>query len=272
MRTMVFPRVIATDLDGTLLGREGLVSERNRRALAAAAEAGVRVVVSTARPPRTTQHIAEQLTCAAVLCGNGALAHVPDSDPLVRAIDLETASTVVEKLRGALEGIGFGVETGTDFFHDAGYHLEPWVPRDWVREVLETPDALLSRASPVTKLLVRSRDIPVHVLHEAALEVVGPLAEVTYSGGFGLLELSAPGVSKGSTLAMVCERWGVSAEEVVAFGDMPNDLSALSWAGAGYAMASGHPDLLDPALGLLTAPASNEDGVARVVERLLAEG
>ncbi len=269
---MVFPLVIATDLDGTLLGADGLLSERNRRALTAAAEAGVRVVVATARPPRTTQHIAEQLPCAAVVCGNGALAHAPDADPLVRDIDLETSAIVVERLRTALSGLGFGVETGTDFFHDADYLLEPWVPSEWVREVLETTEALLARATPITKLLVRAQDTPVDRLHEAAVEAVGPLAEVTYSGRSSLLELSAPGVNKGSTLAMVCDRWGVRAEEVVAFGDMPNDLSALTWAGAGYAMASGHPDLLDPSLGLRVAPASNDDGVARVVERLLAEG
>lgn len=266
---MVFPRVIATDLDGTLLGAEGLVSNRNRQALAAAAEAGIKVVVATGRPPRTTQHIAEQFTCAAVLCGNGALAHVPDTDPLVRPVDLETASTVVEKLRSALDDIGFGIETGTDFFHDSGYHLEPWVPHDWAKEVLESTDALLERATPVTKLLVRSRDVPVHLMYEAATEVVGPLMETTYSGRGSLLELSAPGVNKGSALAMICEQWGVSAEEVVAFGDMPNDLSALSWAGAGYAMANGHPDLLDPELGLRVAPANDDDGVARVVEQLL---
>ena len=270
MRHMVFPRVIATDLDGTLLGAEGLVSDRNRQALAAAAEAGVKVVVSTARPPRTTWHIASQFTCAAVLCGNGTLAHTSDTDPLVRALSAETAGTVVEKLRGALPDLGFGVETGTDFFHDPDYVLEPWAPRDWVSEVLDSTDALLARATPVAKLLVRSHGTPVHLLHEAAVETVGALVEVTYSGGHSLLELSASGVDKGSTLAMLCEQWGVPAEEVAAFGDMPNDLPALTWAGMGYAMASGHPDLLDPALGLLVAPGSNEDGVARVVERLLA--
>ncbi|WP_444961329.1 HAD-IIB family hydrolase [Nocardiopsis sp. M1B1] len=271
MPTMVFPRVIATDLDGTLLDAGGLVSERNRRALAAAAEAGVKVVVSTARPPRTTQHIAEQLPCAAVLCGNGSLAHVPGDEPLVRAISPETARSVVEKINAELPGIGYGIETGTDFFHDADYHLEPWLSGEWVREVLEDTETLLRRATPITKLLVRARDIPVEELHRTAAAAVGSLAEVTYSGSYSLLELSAPGVNKGSTLAMVCERWGVAAEEVVAFGDMPNDLAALSWAGGGYAMASGHPDLLDPALGLRTAPPANEDGVGRVVEQLLAE-
>ncbi|WP_433699739.1 HAD family hydrolase [Nocardiopsis sp. CA-288880] len=270
MRHMVFPRVIATDLDGTLLGSGGLVSARNRQALAAAADAGARVVVSTARPPRETWHISSQFTCAAVLCGNGALAHLPGEEPLVRALSPETAGTVVEKLRGALPDLGFGVETGTGFFHEPDYLLEPWAHRDWVSGVLDSAEELLERTSPIAKLLVRSGGTPVHLLHEAAVETVGSLVEVTYSGGHGLLELSASGVNKGTTLALVCERWGVAAEEVAAFGDMPNDLAALSWAGMGYAMADGHPDLLDPALGLGVAPASTEDGVARVVERLLS--
>ncbi|MEU0491025.1 HAD family hydrolase [Nocardiopsis changdeensis] len=266
---MVFPRVIATDLDGTLLGLDGRVSERNRRALTAAVAAGVKLVLSTARPPRTTHHIASLFTCSAVLCGNGAVAQLPGADPLIRALDTATAGTVIGELRGALPGVGFGVETGTDFYHDPHYDLEPWVPRDWVREVVDSTDTLLERARPITKLLVRSQGVPVHILHETAAQAVGTMVEVTYSGGFGLLEMSASGVDKGSTLAMVCERWGVSADEVVAFGDMPNDLPALSWAGAGYAMASGHPALLDPALGLRTAPPAHEDGVGRIVEQLL---
>lgn len=267
---MVLPRVIATDLDGTLLNEHGLVSDRTRRVLAEAVNSGVRLVLSTARPPRTTQHIAEWFTCAAVLCGNGAVATLPGADPLVRAIERETAGSVVDKLRGVLRSPGFGVETGTDFFHCPDYRLEPWVPRDWVREVLDSTDALLERATPVTKLLVRYEGTPVDLAHEAALSAIGPLAEVTYSGSFGVLEVSAPGVDKGSTLAMVCEQWGVRPEEVVAFGDMLNDLPALSWAGAGYAMANGHPSLLDPALGLRVAPPNTEDGVARVVEQLLS--
>ncbi len=267
---MVFPRVIATDLDGTLLGLDGRVSERNRRALSAAVAAGVKLVLSTARPPRTTAHIASLFTCSAVLCGNGAVARLPGADPLVRALDTATAATVVGELRGALPGVGFGVETGTDFYHDTDYDLEPWVPRDWVREVVGSTDELLERARPITKLLVRSQGVPVHILHATAEQAVGGLVEVTYSGGHGLLEMSASGVDKGSTLALVCERWGVSAEEVVAFGDMPNDLPALSWAGAGYAMESGHPGLLDPALGLRKAPPAHEDGVGRIVEELLA--
>ncbi|MEU3020797.1 MULTISPECIES: HAD family hydrolase [unclassified Nocardiopsis] len=266
---MALPRVIATDLDGTLLGRTGQVSPRNHRALTAAVEAGVRVVLVTARPPRATEAFAALFDCAAVVCGNGAHAQLPGgAEPMVRAIDRETSGTIVEKLRASLPGLGFGVETGLDFYHDADYQLEPWIEPGSVT-VLDDTDALLDAATPVTKLVARSQDYPVHVMYEAAVASVGTLAEPTYSGGAGLVEISATGVNKGSTLAMLCEGWGVTREEVVFFGDMPNDRSALTWAGAGYAMSSGHPDLLDPALGLRVAPSSFEDGVGRVVEEIL---
>ncbi|MET9780367.1 HAD family hydrolase [Nocardiopsis alba] len=269
---MVLPRVIATDLDGTLLGRTGEVSERNRRALNSAIEAGVRVVIVTARPPRDTEHIAALFDCAAVVCGNGAHARIPGRDPLLRAIDPSLSETLVTKIRASLPDadLGFGVETGTGFYHDADYALEWWMSPDGVSGVLDDTDALLEAASPVAKLLVRSAGTPVNLMYEAALSAVGPLAEVTYSGGAGLLEVSAAGVNKGGTLALLCEEWGVAREEVVAFGDMPNDLSALTWAGSGYAMESGHPGLLAPELGLRVAPSSFEDGVGRVVEELLA--
>src|SRR5699024_8398116 len=95
------------------------------------------------------------------------------------------------------------------------------------------------------------------------------LAGVTYSGGYGLVEISETGVKKGSTLELLCKDWGVTADEVVAFGDMPNDLPSLTMARTGYMMANGHPALADPGLGLLQAPANHEDGVAQVVEELL---
>src|SRR5699024_11566692 len=85
----------------------------------------------------------------------------------------------------------------------------------------------------------------------------------------GLDEIRATGVNNGSTHELLCKEWGVTAEEVVAIGDMPNDLSTLTWAGTGYMMANGHPALADPGLGLLQAPANHEDGVAQVVEELL---
>ncbi len=271
MRPMPLPRVIATDLDGTLLGSNREVSERNRRALCAATEAGIRVVVVTARPLRATGMIGDAFACAAVSCGNGAYTVIPEEEPLVRAIDVETASILVKRLRACLPDAAFGVETGTGFYHDTTYRVKPWIPREWLNDPFDDAAALPAAASPVVKLIAQSESAAMHLIHETAVRAVGSLAEVTYSGATGMLELSASGVTKGSTLAMLCQRWGVDADEVVAFGDMPNDSSMLAWAGTGYAMRDGHPDLLDPAQGFLEAPPSTEDGVARVVEKLLRE-
>lgn len=266
---MSLPHVIATDLDGTLYGPTGEVSERNRRALSDAVAAGVRVVILTARPPRTTALIDDGLDYAAISCGNGAYTLIPGEEPLVHAIDGATSAELVGKLRGCLPKAAFGVETGTDFYRDVGYQVKPWWPQDWATTPFEDADTLVTEISPVVKLLAQSADMELPLMYEAAIDVVGSLAEVTYSGATGNLELSASGVSKGNTLAMLCRRWGVAPEDVVAFGDMPNDHSALTWAGTGYVMSNGHPDLFDPAIGLRVAPHADEDGVGQVIERLL---
>lgn len=90
---------------------------------------------------------------------------------------------------------------------------------------------------------------------------------MTRSSPSALLEISGPGVSKASTLALCCAERGISHEEVVAFGDMPNDVEMLTWAGRSYAMGNAHPDVLAAASGRTVA--NNDDGVAVVIEQLL---
>ena len=81
--------------------------------------------------------------------------------------------------------------------------------------------------------------------------------------GFGLVELSASGVDKASMLARTCARLGVPASRVAAFGDMPNDVSMLSWAGMPRVVANAHPALL--ALGFPVVPANHESGVGATI-------
>jgi hypothetical protein len=92
--------------------------------------------------------------------------------------------------------------------------------------------------------------------------LLADLAEVTQSG---MVEISPLGVTKAWRLAQVAAAHGIDATEVVAFGDMPNDLAMLRWAGRGYAMANAHPSVLDAADW--DAPANGQDGVATVLER-----
>jgi hydroxymethylpyrimidine pyrophosphatase-like HAD family hydrolase len=94
------------------------------------------------------------------------------------------------------------------------------------------------------------------------------IATVTHSNSTdSLLEISADGVSKGATLAKVASRHGLTADDCVTFGDNPNDFSMLTWSSRSWAMADGHPDLMKYAK-FQTDP-HQEDGVAKVVERLL---
>jgi len=86
---------------------------------------------------------------------------------------------------------------------------------------------------------------------------------ITWSSATSLLEISAPGVTKASTLELLCADVGVDAADVIAFGDMPNDLPMLTWAGTSYAMADAHPSVVAAADHV--APGHDEDGVARVL-------
>ena len=102
------------------------------------------------------------------------------------------------------------------------------------------------------------------------LQALVPDVAVTYSGGRGMLEISAATVSKADTLARLCAGWGVDAEQVIAFGDMPNDVPVLRWAGVGVAVANAHPLAL---AGADRVTASNDDdGVAVVLEELFGVG
>ena len=95
--------------------------------------------------------------------------------------------------------------------------------------------------------------------------VFGDEADLTFSYPRGLVEVSPAGVTKATGLAEVAQRHGVTAADVVAFGDMPNDLEMLNWAGLGIAMGNAHPDVL--AIAGEVGPHHHEDGVAQILER-----
>src|SRR5699024_12513696 len=99
---MSLPRVIAIDLDGTLLDNNSAVTDRSRRALTSATEAGVRVVIVTGRPPRGTDGIAALFDCAAVVCANGAHIRVPGQDTLLRDFDRGNRGGKLKALPGRI--------------------------------------------------------------------------------------------------------------------------------------------------------------------------
>jgi Cof subfamily protein (haloacid dehalogenase superfamily) len=263
--SVVTPRVVATDLDGTIVRSDGTVSPRTRAALAAAERAGAMVVIVTGRPPRWLDGIAEETGHRGLaICANGALVWDLHREEVVASypLDVDVVRTIAEALRAELPDLGFAVETVS-----AGFAHEPtYVPR-WSLDpqtVVAELETLLSE--PVAKLLARHEGLTADELLARAREVVGAdLASLTHSSRDGLLEISAAGVTKASTLTAVCADHGYTAADVVAFGDMPNDLPMLAWAGHAVAVANAHPAVLE-AVDEVAAD-NDEDGVAAVLER-----
>ncbi|QES52446.1 hydrolase [Streptomyces venezuelae] len=267
-------RLIATDLDGTLLRDDKSVSERTVAALAAAEEAGIEVFFVTGRPARWMDVVSDHVHGHGLaICANGAaVVDLHDDGRIieVRGLARSAALAVVRALREAAPGTSFAVELTT------GIHYEPHYPPFFqdpgatvaVAEKLlhEEPGA---HAAPVLKLLAHHPELSPDEFLVLARSAAGEYGSITRSSPTALLEVSGPGVSKASTLAMCCAERGISADEVVAFGDMPNDVEMLSWAGTSYAMGNAHPDVIAAASGRTVA--NNEDGVAVIIEHILAD-
>ncbi|MFD6179353.1 MULTISPECIES: HAD family hydrolase [unclassified Isoptericola] len=279
------PRVVATDLDGTLLRSDGTVSERTRRALLAAEAAGAEVVFVTARPPRWLHALGDLVGGhGRVICLGGAAVWDLAGRRAVDSCGFDDGVLLdlVAELRDAVPGVGLAVETVR------GPAFDPWFPDgepglDRSLRAAPVEESLGATGDPVAKLLAVRPGTAAQGfgvvqrggVHDAAQEaffervrgVVGDRAELHYSGAAGLAELLPPGVTKDVALARWCARLGVDARDVWAFGDMPNDLPMLRWAGRGHAVANAHPDVL--ACADAVVPGNDDDGVAAALEAVL---
>lgn len=258
------PRLVATDLDGTLLDERGRVSPRTREVLLELDRLGVPVVFVTGRPIRWMDALWEEVGGLGVaLLSNGAVVYDVATHSVRSAIyvDNEVALEVADRIREQIPGTAFGVE------RTSGFALEPafLARHDKPADIEIGPlDSILDGA--VVKLLAQHEEIPAEPFWQQVDQLVGDLVDTTWSSTFALVEMSRSGVTKASALAGLAESLGIEAAEVVAFGDMPNDVAMLQWAGRSYAMSNAHP-LAKAAAGQL-APPHQHDGVAEVLSEL----
>ena len=261
------PRLVATDLDGTLVTSDGTIDARTRRAIATAEAAGATVVFCTARPSRWLRPLADATGRRGVaICANGAVVWDLQAESVIEASPLEplVAAELVALLEAEVPGGAWAVERTGGFGHEPEYVPRWPVPQD---TTIGAVHALISE--PAVKLMLRHGELSPDALLSRARKVCGHLAEFSHSSTTdALLEISAAGVSKASALARLCRQRGIGREQVIAFGDMPNDLPMLTWAGHGVAVANAHPEVL-AAADEVTA-SNDESGVARVLERLFS--
>ncbi|CAB4929160.1 MAG: HAD-IIB family hydrolase [Actinobacteria bacterium] len=272
-------RLFATDLDGTLLLPDGTIGQRTREAIDALIERGIVVVFVTGRPPRWIRPIAEMTGHHGTAIGaNGALVIDMEAEIIrrVHPIDPVSARATADRLRAVAPDITFAVEYATEglgldsssFALSTGYVPRWEIPPG--TEILE-PDVLFARPG-ITKLLARPHGNHGHdadTLLDAADRAVADLVEVTHSSSDDvLLEMSALGVNKGTTLAEITRSLGIDSTEVVACGDMPNDIAMLTWAGHSYSMSEAHPAAQAAATAIIGSNA--HEAVAGLIESILA--
>jgi len=260
------PRMVVTDLDGTLLDEDGMrVSARNMAALRRAEEAGARVVIATGRPIWWLGPVIEAGFTGIAVCMNGAVTYDIEAGEIIAGspMTVPVMQSFVDGLTSRTTDFALAVERlGVDqsgcWSEEAYEH--PW-GFGWFKIAPRTD--LLSE--PAAKLLVRGWGESSGELAELARSTNPEDVHVTYSTDEGLIEIAAAGVNKGTALDWLAGQWGIDPAEAIAFGDMPNDLEMLRWAGIPMAMANAHPDVAAVAGQL--APHHAQDGVAQVLER-----
>ncbi len=269
-------RLVATDIDGTLLRSDHTVSPRAVDAIKAATAAGIFVVFVSGRPPRWLDDVADQTGHVGTAVGaNGAVIYDMHDEQIRSAhwIDRPILAELTTDLRTAFPDVAFAAEQSDRFAAEQEY-VHDWAinpnlnrPGHQVAPpVIGSLDDVL--AHPAFKLLAKDRGADVDRFLLDARAVIGARGVATHSSSYGLLEISAPGVTKATGLAEVAESLGVSASEVAAIGDMPNDIPMLQWAGHSYAVANAHPDTQNAA-GTVTV-SNDDDAVALLIESVIA--
>ncbi|WP_310964441.1 HAD family hydrolase [Nocardioides terrisoli] len=267
-------RLVATDLDGTLLRSDLTVSRRTRAALDRVRAAGVPVVPVTARQPIGLAPIAAEAGFEGwALCGNGAHGlHLSTGETLFEAhLDVAVQQALAEALSSAVPDLLFVSvrERGDVFVAQHGYAAMASFS-DHKRDPATMAEHSLADvlAEPSLKLVVRHASLPNDEL-VATIRGLGLAGfEVTHSGA-PFVEVLAQGVTKAWGLDRLCRHLGVDRAEVLAFGDAPNDAEMLAWAGRGVAVANAAPETL--AAAGETTLSNEEDGVAAVLEALLPD-
>jgi Cof subfamily protein (haloacid dehalogenase superfamily) len=259
-------RLVAVDLDGTLLDDSKRVSDQTAAALRCLPERGVKLVIASARPPRSVRHIYQSLGLDTwTINYNGALVwdernqkvifHRPMSPDVVRRM-IDAARDMYEEVLVSCEVLDrwytdrfddtFTTETGKLFKPDVVCPIEQMTEQ------------------PVTKLLLLGEPRIILRLEELLAEAFADYVSVLRSDP-ELLQIMDSRVSKATALKLVARHYGVGTEEIMAIGDAPNDLGMLQLAGTAIAMDNAHPLIKDVADW--TAPSNNDHGVCAALKR-----
>jgi len=266
------PKLIATDLDGTLVRSDETVSAYTHEVLARVKAAGIRIVGATGRGPRLTELVRADIPAAdyLVMGGGGRVVDLTEPDiPIVlrdERLDGAVLAGILADLEREVGTLSILVEAGD------GPQAPLWgdVHPAWrYPEVVEARVRGEALAGPVIKGFAHHCDYNADQLLAVAQRLVPPDVASITQAGLGYIEICPPGVDKATGLAVVAEVLGVDRHDVLVFGDMPNDLPMFRWAGfARVAVANAHPSVRETADEITLS--NDADGVAVYLDAMLA--
>ncbi|MEU3773499.1 HAD family hydrolase [Streptomyces sp. NPDC032472] len=262
-----FPyKLVATDLDGTLLRGDDTVSERTREALVAATAAGAVHIIVTGRAVPWTRSVLDDLGYRGIaVCGQGAQVYDAGAHRLLTSVtlDRQLAGLALAKLEAEVGPLALAASRDGldgDVLLGPGYRVQGGLPARYL------DDTAAMWSAPLNKLYIQHPELDDDALVKVARETVGSLVDIVMAGP-GIVEILPLGLTKATGLSLAARRLGVKAAETIAFGDMPNDIPMFGWAAHGVAMANAHAELKAVADEVTTS--NEEDGIAVVLERLL---
>ena len=264
-------RLIATDMDDTLLDASSRLAPRTLCALQQAISAGVMLSLSSGRMPESMLPFAERIGVnAPMILFNGALIYDHRTDEILYSnpIPADTAKAVAKMIEA--EGIYLQIYPGKGYYchqrceHTDRYEASIRVPCT----ELGMPVSQWMTGGMIKMLAIATPEI-IDAL-QARLRAAFPKGVNFMKSKAHYLEIVAEGVDKGSAIKVLAEKLNLSIDEIMAFGDGQNDATMLEAAGLGVAMENAVAEC--KAVAGLIAPRNTEDGVAQVIEQFLAEG
>lgn len=263
-------KLIALDLDGTLLTKQKLISPRTKRVLEEAKSQGHHVVIATGRPPRASLNYYHELGLTTPMVNfNGALVHHATDGEWGHhhfPLDRETALGVIEICeRYGIHNVM--AEIKDDFYLQQHDHQFLKILADG-REPLGIGVIHDLLQDHPTSLLIQAHEQGVPDLRKHLREHHAHVVEHRYWGTpWNVIEVMKAGVNKATGLSLIAESLGVAQEHVIAFGDEDNDFEMIKYAGTGVAMGNGNPEL--KAMADVICDTNDNDGIAMMLERLL---
>jgi Cof subfamily protein (haloacid dehalogenase superfamily) len=261
-------RLVALDVDGTLLNPAHNLSARTQAAIHAAQRSGVTIALATGKLLASVQPLLADLRLSGthITCNGAALMAAATGAP-VATWSLSDAH--VELALAAIRALAPDMAIAW-YTTDAIYTDSPWGPLDETLAAYHEPalrhvTRLDGTLPPPLKFLMTGDHAHLLSLRDALRERIGSVVTVVRTTS-DFVEVMAPGVSKGVALHDLAARLAIPREAIVAIGDGENDIALLDAAGLGIAMGNAMPALLPHAQQ--TTQSNAEDGVARALERL----